>query len=73
MSYIKEILFHLKSRSKGVKTKRVGGGGEERTNPFLYFITAKFLEGHLQKGKEMVRTEQDRASLLFCPSWEHAL
>jgi hypothetical protein len=25
------------------------GGEEEMTNPFLYFVTARFLEEHLQK------------------------
>jgi hypothetical protein len=49
LQVLKEILFHLSSRSKGVKTKKTRGGEEERTNPFLYFVTARFLEGHLQK------------------------
>jgi hypothetical protein len=30
----------------------------------------KIFEERLQKGKEMVRTGQDRAPPLFCPSWE---
>jgi hypothetical protein len=61
------------------KTKRVGGGeerrGEERRRGLTlsYFITARFLEGHLKKWKEMVRTWQDQAPPLFCPNRERAL
>jgi hypothetical protein len=57
-----------------VKTKGVGGG-EQRTRGLMlsYFIIARFLEGHLQNGKEMVRTGQDQAAPLFCPNWKDAL
>jgi hypothetical protein len=61
--YIKEILFHLESRSKGVKTKRVGGGEERRGLTVSYFITARFFEGHLQKWKEMVKTRQEKGKI----------
>jgi hypothetical protein len=73
--YIKEILFHLESISKGVKTKRVGGG-EERTNRFLLHHR-KIFRGAPPKmernGKNKARKGQDWASPLFCPSQEHAL
>jgi hypothetical protein len=33
----------------------------------------KIFKEHLQKGKEMARTGQDRVPPLFCPNWEHTL
>jgi hypothetical protein len=33
----------------------------------------KIFRERIQKGKEMIRTGQDRVPPLFCPSWECAL
>jgi hypothetical protein len=39
----------------------------------LYFVTTKILEGLIKKGKEMVRTGQDRTPPLVCPNWDRAI
>jgi hypothetical protein len=71
-NYISMIVKILTlTRIKGAKTKRVGRGEEERTNPCKNYTSSaqEFWRTH----PERARTMQDWPPPLFCPSWEHTL
>jgi hypothetical protein len=49
----------------GAKTKRVGGGEEQKTNPCQNCTSSQqeFYRGCIQKGQEMIRTGQEQGKI----------
>jgi hypothetical protein len=67
--YIKEIIGEYSIRGKNKRSR----GRRGLTLKRIMLHRHKIFRDYVQKGKEMLRTGQDRAPPLFCPSRERAL